>query len=46
MMKGGQVGLSQKFMNQDLGISMMIEMQSDSSTANCFIGSSTANEAH
>ena len=29
-----------------LGISMMIEMQSNSSTANCFIGSSTANEAH
>ena len=33
MLKGGQVGLSLRSIYQDLGISMKIEIQSDSSTA-------------
>ena len=32
VVKGGQVGLSLRSMYQDLGISMKIEIQSDSST--------------
>ena len=34
MVKGGQVGLSLRSMYQDMGIPMMIEIQSDSSKAN------------
>ena len=34
MVKGGQVGLSLRSVNQDLGTPMKIEIQSDSSTAN------------
>ena len=34
VVKGGQVGLSLRSMCRDLGISMKIEVQSDSSTAN------------
>ena len=33
VVKGGKVGLSLRSMNQDLGIPMKIEIQSDSSTA-------------
>ena len=33
MVKGGQVGVSLRSKNQDLGIPMKVEIQSDSSTA-------------
>ena len=49
VVKGGEVGLSLRSMYQDLGIPMEIEIQSDMSTANSFIGSigsKTANQAH
>ena len=49
VVKGGQVGLSLRSMYQDLGISMKIKIQSESSTANSFdgsIGSRAANETH
>ena len=49
MVKGSQVGQSLRSMYQDLGISMKIETQSDSSKANSLtdrLGGRTANETH